>query len=362
MSAQRSTVYGLRQALLQGRYQPEFVDEEGKSTGEFRTIKEAEWIAEQLRPKVASLLGMFCEDPVLPRDSDGKPREISREELAKAGELVEAETLKQEVYGNAYQPSEMGGWGVVIDFDGKSPAEAYDECMALIPQALTEQRERCLDLIDRMIGAMVEDSCPPNKVPDEWDWTGIFDGFEEHFGIELSDDIADHSDREALARELYELAEGAFEKREEAMGFDILLQVFRHIYLQELDRTWVDHLTDMDHLRDGIGLRGYGQKDPKQEYKKEGYNMFVTMMARVSSNVVTKVMKAQVRRAPAAEPPPGELLSRQIDALARDAGADVAPTPPAVLAEQECPCGSGKKFSECHGAELDLDEADRARA
>ena len=72
-----------------------------------------------------------------------------------------------------------------------------------------------------------------------------------------------------------------------ALGTALDLRVFRHVYLEELDKAWVDHLTEMDHLRDGIGLRGYGQKDPKQEYKKEGYNLFVNMVARVSSNVVT---------------------------------------------------------------------------
>ncbi len=80
------------------------------------------------------------------------------------------------------------------------------------------------------------------------------------------------------------------------MGTELLLRVFRHFYLEEIDRAWVEHLTNMEHLRDGIGLRGYGQKDPKQEYKKEGYDIFVTMMASTSSNVCSKLFKVQVRK------------------------------------------------------------------
>ncbi len=83
-------------------------------------------------------------------------------------------------------------------------------------------------------------------------------------------------------------------EKEKEMGTELLLRVFRHFYLEEIDRQWVDHLTNMEHLRDGIGLRGYGQRDPKQEYKKEGYDVFVTMMAATSSNVCSKLFKVQV--------------------------------------------------------------------
>src|SRR5690606_3767821 len=127
-------------------------------------------------------------------------------------------------------------------------------CVETIPLALTEQRERLLDLMDRIIGAMVEESCPPRKPPEDWDWGGIFQGFRELFGVDLPDEVAGISDPEALARELYGRAEKVFEKREEEIGVELSLRVFRRLYLEELDKTWVDHLTDMDHLRDGIGL------------------------------------------------------------------------------------------------------------
>jgi preprotein translocase subunit SecA len=138
-----------------------------------------------------------------------------------------------------------------------------------------------------------------------------------------------------------------------------VLRVFRHYYLEEADKAWVEHLTDMEHLRDGIGLRGYGQKDPKQEYKKEGYNLFVNMMARVSSNVVTKLFSMQVRQKEEEEEIEAADLARHVAELQKAVAkhdeevppaATSAPEAPVVVAEQECPCGSGKPFAKCHGA------------
>ena len=185
----------------------------------------------------------------------------------------------------------------------------------------------------------------------------------------MPDEVAENGDREALAEELYQLAEKAYVAREKEFGMELSLRIFRHIYLEELDKAWIDHLTDMDHLRDGIGLRGYGQKDPKQEYKKEGYNLFVTMLARVSGTVVTKVMSAKVRRAEEEAQIEAQDLQRHVEelerAMAQHGGDDepvqapgiFAPAAPAVTSDMECPCGSGKTFSHCHGAADELDDA-----
>jgi preprotein translocase subunit SecA len=352
MSAQRKTIYEMRQSLLVGRYEPDVLDEEGKATGDKRAIKPIESIREGVVPDVGYLLGMFASDPVMPRDKDGNPRTIERKDFEKIEKFVETENLQRELYTR---------WGVKIDFERREHKvlEIYDEVAALVPQALTEQRERLLDLLDRIIGAMVEESCPPKKTPEDWDWGGIFQGFREHFGVDLPDEISSHTDPEALAHELFDRAEEIFVKREEELGIELVLRVFRHIYLEELDKAWVDHLTDMDHLRDGIGLRGYGQKDPKQEYKKEGYNLFVNMVARVSSNIVTKLFSVNVRRPEEEEEIEAADLARHAEQLSRavaqhqeEPPALPAPPPePIVHAEQECPCGSGKPFSKCHGVE-----------
>ncbi len=352
MNAQRKTIYEMRQALLVGRYDPDVLDEEGKPTGEKRVVKPVASIAESALPEVMRLLGMYTDDPVSPFDKNGNPRKISSKDFAKAGKFVETESLQRDLYTQ---------WGVKVEFERRETKveEIVKEIEALIPQALTEQRERLLDLMDRIIGAMVEESCPPKKPPEDWDWGGIFQGFKELFGADLPDDVSTHTDPEALAHELFDKAEEIFVKREKEFGTDFMLRVFRHIYLEELDKSWVDHLTDMDHLRDGIGLRGYGQKDPRQEYKKEGYNLFVNMVARVSSNVITKLFGMQVRRAEEEEAVEEADMARHAEQLQRAvAKHEEEPEPeparepePVVLADMECPCGSGKAFSKCHGAE-----------
>ena len=354
MSAQRKTIYDMRQAMLVGRYEPDVLDEEGKATGQKRKIKPLPTIDEVAGPDVGYMLGMFLSDPIMPRDREGNPRAITRKDFeeAKDVKLVEIETLQREIYTK---------WGVKETLEDREDEvlAIYDELRALVPLALTEQRERLLDLIDRIIGAMVEESCPARKPPEDWDWGGIFQGFREHFGVELADTIAELHDPETLAQELFTRAETAYKAREEEVGTELVLRIFRHIYLEEVDKAWVEHLTEMDHLRDSIGLRGYGQKDPKQEYKKEGYNLFIDMVARVSSNVVTKLFAMQVKQPEEEERLELDDLARHQDAMrvavashdeepVLDAAAS-EPAAPAITDDMECPCGSGKPFRTCHG-------------
>jgi preprotein translocase subunit SecA len=361
MSAQRKTIYDMRQAMLAGRYEPDVLDEEGKPNGQKRKIAPLKTIDDLVGPEVGALLGMFLDDPLMPRDKDGNPRAITRKDFEKAAsggatKFVEPETLQREVYTK---------WGVKVDFEDRADEvlEVYDEIRALVPQALTEQRERLLDLLDRIIGAMVEESCPARKPPEDWDWGGIFQGFREHFGVELPDSVSEMHDPETLAQDLFKRAEEAYDAREEKVSIDLILRIFRHVYLEEVDKAWVEHLTEMDHLRDSIGLRGYGQKDPKQEYKKEGYNLFIDMVARVSSNVVTKLFAVDVRQPEEddqrelAEMARQQELAAHATATHEDEPAPNAGPPPeeppahALDEEMECPCGSGKPFRQCHGGE-----------
>ena len=366
MNAQRKTVYEIRQQLLEGRYTPEQLDELGKATGKPRTIAPSQVVVDMVKPWVGQLLGTFLEAPIGPRNADGSPREIGHEAL-EGGKLVELDQLQKEIYQL---------WGVRVtpaDFEG-APAEFYDFLMELVPQALAEQRDRALDLIDRIIGAMVEESCPGNRPPEDWDWAGLKEGFEQHFTA-VPQGIEGFGDQELLAQELFRIADGIFEQHEKDLGPELLLRVFRHLYLEEIDKAWIEHLTNMDHLRDGIGLRGYGQRDPKQEYKKEGFNLFVNMMAAVSSNVATKMIRVSVQRQEqAAEieaedaarrqaalqgasarhgyelsegdslaPPGGRLEGAQPEVMAAKPAPKLSPNDP-------CPCGSGKKFKKCHGS------------
>jgi preprotein translocase subunit SecA len=373
MSAQRKTVYTMRQQLLEGRYQPEEVDEDGKPTGDVKGFEPRKAIVDDVLPRVTEVLGMFAETPIRANPNadgatNGHGASIPRETFENV-KLVELTHLQSEVYQ---------WWGVKIDVEDRETDAVglYDELTSVVPLALTEQRERMLDLVDRIVGAMVEESCPHNKTPDDWDWGGIREGFTEHFGISPGDDIETLGDQEMLARALYDRAFKVIEAKEKELGIELICRVFRHLYLEEIDRAWVEHLTNMDHLRDGIGLRGYGQKDPKQEYKKEGYNLFVNMMAQVCSLVVTNMLRFKVRRQEeiaAIEQQDAQKHAAQLEqATARHGDEDEdgaapgpaqrgrrqqqASLPPAARAAPKigrndlCPCGSGKKFKKCHGA------------
>jgi preprotein translocase subunit SecA len=363
MSAQRKTVYTLRQQLLDGRYHPDELDEEGKPIGEVRTYKVRQQIFDEVAPRVIEVLGMFANPPVRATAEDGGPSVIARERFENA-KIVELESLQREIYQ---------WWGVRVEVEGREDDALglFDELVETVPMALTEQRERLLDLADRIIGAMVEESCPMSRTPEDWDWPGIREGFSEHFGTDAPAEIEHMGAQEPVARALYERAFEALEAREKDLGIDLYCRVFRHLYLEEIDRAWVEHLTNMDYLRDGIGLRGYGQKDPKQEYKREGYDLLVNMMATVCSLVITKLVRWRSQRREeiaALEEQDQQKHAAQLSAARARHGEDeeaalagarlrqaesMAPASKAAVKigrNDLCPCGSGKKFKKCHGA------------
>lgn len=376
MNAQRKTVYNLRQQLLLGRYAPEELDEVGKPTGKTREIPVDDEIQKRITSLVAQLVGMYSNPPVAPRDGDGRTRAPTRDEIQQSSELAELQQLQREVYHL---------WGVRVDIERhkkSAPVDLYDELLNDVGHGLSEQRERLFDLVDRVVAAMVEECCPPSRPPEDWDVASVKDGFKETFNRALQDAVEEMGEPHRVVRNLYQTAEQIYWDREKEMGVDLALRVFRYVYLETMDEAWVDHLTNMEHLRDGIGLRGYGQRDPKNEYKKEGYSLFVNMMARVSSTVLTKFFNVQIqqqdemRELEAAaqarhqadlgqavakhigdegELSPDELLAQMQHLAASGQPLPSRPAPPQRSAPRigrndPCPCGSGKKFKHCHGA------------
>jgi preprotein translocase subunit SecA len=388
MNEQRKTVYKLRQQLLLGVYKPEKLDEDGKPTGQLRAIGADERIAGEVKQAIVDMVlhhGTPIGAPVSPPaaaqagETNGTPKKGPPKAVEDVEEIYSMASLQQDVYQF---------WGYRFDFkegDGKKPKEVADRLLAEIPLSLSEQREQLLDLLDGIVGAIVEECCPANKPPEDWDWKGIKSGFIEHFASKAPE-VEHLHDAEQVAKALYESAEKKAQDKEKEMGTELLLRVFRHFYLEEIDRQWVDHLTNMEHLRDGIGLRGYGQRDPKQEYKKEGYDIFITMMAATTGNVCSKLFKVQVQRETeierieqadaekhaaqqramqmrhGAEPAGGEeeAASAQPRPSSRAPRVSVQPVRrdgPKIGRNDPCPCGSGQKFKKCHGAALE-DEAD----
>ena len=372
MNAQRRTMYNLRQQLGLGRYTPEELDELGKPTGKTRVIPVDKDIAQQVTPLVAQLVSMFTESPRPYTDEDGKPRAPTAEELDDAGKIESLEELQHEAYHL---------WGVKLDLETRKSRTArsvYDELSDLVVHGLSDQQERLLDLIDRVCAAITEEACPSTKLPEDWNWKAVRAAYQELFSTPLTVAIEQFGDANQVVTALFEEGEKAYLRRKNAMGVDLVLRVFRHLYTQAIDQAWVDHLQNMEHLRDGIGLRGYGQKDPKNEYKKEGYNLFLNMMANVSSKVLERLFELRIEGQEqienmerAAEEKHQHDLERAVARHVGETTGSIPPQAPAqalqaarqsaaqkVTKKEEpkvnrhdlCPCGSGKKFKECHGA------------
>jgi preprotein translocase subunit SecA len=372
MNEQRKTVYKLRQQLLLGIYRPEKLDEDGKPTGKLREIKVDSRIFDEVKQAVTDMVLHHGTPIGSTADVEKRPPPTRIEEVEEVYSLA---SLQQDVYQF---------WGYRFDYkegEGKHPKAVCERLLAEIPQSLTEQRDQVLDLLDGIVGAIVEECCPQNKPPEDWDWKGIKSGFIEHFAGKPPD-VEHLHDPEQIARALFDAADKQFRDKETEMGTELFLRVFRHFYLEEVDRQWVDHLTNMEHLRDGIGLRGYGQRDPKQEYKKEGYDVFITMMAATSSNICTKLFKVQVRRETEIERierADADRHAEQQRAMQMHHGSEPAtedeppiqrpagrPQPhvtvqpvrrdgPKIGRNDPCPCGSGQKFKKCHGAAFEDD-------
>ncbi len=384
MNEQRKTVYKLRQQLLLGVYKPEKLDEDGKPTGTMREISGDARIAEEVKQAITDMI-LHHGTPI-----GGEGPAVKAADGAKNGKRQPPKTVEEveEIYSmTSLQQDVYQFWGYRFGYDdgeAKTPKAVYERLLREVPQSLSEQREQLLDLLDGIVGAIVEECCPATKPPEDWDWKGIKSGFIEHLASKPPD-VEHLHDPEQVAKMLFETAEKMALDKEKEMGTELLLRVFRHFYLEEIDRQWVDHLTNMEHLRDGIGLRGYGQRDPKQEYKKEGYDIFVNMMAATSSNVCSKLFKVQVHRETeierieredaqkhaaqlsamkmrhGSEPASGEEEAPAPRSAARPAPrVTVAPVRrdgPKIGRNDPCPCGSGQKFKKCHGAALE-DEND----
>lgn len=335
MNSQRRTVYALRQQLLEGRYSAEAIAP-NDAADPARAIPIDDAIREHVSGLVARLVGLFADPPVVARDPSGALATPTREQLALARTLNEPEQLDGEIY-------EL--WGVRVNLASRidaPPLAIYDDLCERVSRSLTDQRERALDLIDRVVAAIVEECCPEARPPEDWDWKSVFAGFREHFQQELPAEAEQLGERNRLVRFIYQQAEKVFQSRERELGLDRTLRVFRHVYLEAIDQSWIDHLTNMEHLRDGIGLRGYGQRDPKNEYKKEGYDLFVNMMAKTSSAALSTFFTAAVQPQAQLEQASGDVAIQQ-DLDGHERGARP------VTPEMACPCGSGSLFRDCHG-------------
>jgi preprotein translocase subunit SecA len=196
-----------------------------------------------------------------------------------------------------------------------------------------------------------------NRPAEDWDFKGLHDALFQQFNFRLPLTLGDVAS--LTPERLDELVSGAvmrvYAEKEERFGASILRYLEKVIMLQTIDSLWKDHLLNMDHLKEGIGLRGYGQRNPLQEYQKEGFEMFEQMMTAIDEDAVQKLFTVEVERQEDVErlearrTPQRMTLSRGAEAAAQESAGTVRRSGAKVGRNDPCVCGSGKKYKKCCG-------------
>jgi preprotein translocase subunit SecA len=225
----------------------------------------------------------------------------------------------------------------------------------------TDVTEEILDMVEGIGVGLVETYCPEEQYSEEWGFDGLVESVHGQFGLDvLKVEELKELGRDALKEDIPEKLKQAYRDKvqsliqEHGATEELIHYIERTILLQMIDQHWKDHLWGMDQLKDGIGLRGYGQKDPLAEYKREGYDMFAGMMDRIKGDTLERLFKFQLVRG---ERPEAEVETPRPQQMSLNRGeAAAAPKQPVKRTEEKvgrndpCPCGSGKKYKKCHGA------------
>ncbi|WP_025120501.1 MULTISPECIES: preprotein translocase subunit SecA [unclassified Serratia (in: enterobacteria)] len=262
------------------------------------------------------------------------------------------------------------------NFDIRKQLLEYDDVANDQRRAIYSQRNELLDVSDvsETINSIREDVfkttidsyIPPQSLEEMWDVKGLEERLKNDFDLDMP--IAEWLDKEpelheeTLRERIMAKAKEDYLRKEEVVGAEMMRNFEKGVMLQTLDSLWKEHLAAMDYLRQGIHLRGYAQKDPKQEYKRESFNMFATMLESLKYEVISVLSKVQVRMPEEVEAlelqrrEEAERLARQqqLSHQEENALAITDPNAPAVAERKvgrndPCPCGSGKKYKQCHG-------------
>ncbi len=270
------------------------------------------------------------------------------------------------------------------NFDIRKNLLKYDDVNNEQRKIIYSQRDEVLaestlqDYIEEMqrdvMQGVISNYIPPESIHDQWDIDGLEKALREDLAIDLpinqwlEDDR--RLDEESLVERITDEVVQRYRSRREQMGDETAVMLERHFMLNSLDRHWKDHLAAMDYLRQGIHLRGYAQKNPEQEYKKEAYNLFVNMLAIIKSDVVTDLSRVHVptaeelaemeaQKQAQAEAMQLNLSHADFDGLLADDQSQFAEVDAQYEPVEEfaapasrnapCPCGSGLKYKQCHG-------------
>jgi len=276
------------------------------------------------------------------------------------------------------------------NFDIRKNLLKFDDVMNDQRRAIFEQRielmgqetvtETIADMRHQVIDDLVSKHIPERAYPEQWDVDTLHEAVQNIFNLDLpvadwakEEGIADDEVRERLMR----AGDEAAAARTARFSPDVMRQVEKAVLLQTLDHLWREHLVVLDHLRQVIGFRGYGQRDPLNEYKTESFALFEALLTRLREAVTTQIMRVEIVQRPPPLAPEGDfeaLEASHVDPLTgenemaddtpavgrtgpmrngRVAAAQIDPKNPATWGKVQrnapCPCGSGKKYKHCHG-------------
>jgi preprotein translocase subunit SecA len=313
----------------------------------------ADWVQ-----KAMSFLGMKEEDAI-------EDRMVSRQ-IEKAQRKVEAHNF--DIRKN------------LLDFDDVSNDQrkvVYQQRNELLEAESIA--ENIYNIRDDVITATVEAHVPPGSIDEMWDIPGLQKVLAADFAlkIDLQKLLDDHAEAELTAEDIAghvrKAAAAAYAEKEQQVGEEMMRQLEKHVMLNVLDQAWKEHLARMDYLRQGIHLRGYAQKQPKQEYKRESFELFTELLDKVKRDLITVLARVRIRSEEEIQQLEAEERQRQQAAAqrmqfqhpssggysadeeaaeveaARQGGRPVVRDMPKVGRNEPCPCGSGKKYKHCHG-------------
>jgi len=247
----------------------------------------------------------------------------------------------------------------------------YDDVMNKQREVIYRQRREVLegenvrsivdDMIADLVAGVVEEYASDRHASTDWDWDRIGERMQELFNVRLNLDEAERGDlnRDRLNEKLSAVVQEAYRLQDERNGAEQMRQLERIILLQVVDTHWKEHLLNMDHLKEGIGLRGYGQKNPLNEFKKEGFNLFLSMVETVKEQIVGTLLRVQVVRDDEVARLEEEQRQKRLEMELNRGAAGVEGArerKPIKRAEDKvgrnapCPCGSGLKYKKCCGS------------
>jgi preprotein translocase subunit SecA len=296
------------------------------------------------------------------------------------------------------------------NFESRKHLLEYDDVMNKQRQAVygmrrqllegVDQKERVLEMTKGVVGGIVDTRCPTAAHIDNYDLAGLQTDMLTQFGVRINPQSLSGLNGDQIEAEIYDKAQAAYQAKEDLVGASLMREAERNIMLHVIDDQWKDHLLSMDHLKEGIGLRGYGQKDPLVEYKKESYTLFTDMMDRIEDETVRYLYFLRFEQNPGSLPFANEdseyeeddveaerralevskALEEQQRLAAQSAvqgmtrniqkqhekelkelqfvganGGSATKQPvvnggPKTGRNDPCPCGSGKKYKKCHGS------------